>query len=146
VILCCDFSQATRLTIGVLTDLLDRITTRPGEASQGPGLRSCNKSIDGKPLRIASKQFTRVLGTHAESGLFDEPRRAISTISASVGIDDEIQADKTGRFRVDVVPNGKTLGTNAAMAHGDAAHGRSRGSCGKKARNPAGALPAGFGG
>ena len=73
-------------------------------ATQGNGVPMKNKSLDGKPMRIAGKTFSRGFGTHAESMLTILLNGKAKTFTANVGLDDEVNGHNP---EVEFPPRGK---------------------------------------
>lgn len=61
-----------------------------------------NKSVDGKPLTIAGKSFTRGVGTHADSRLDVKLGGIGEQFEAWVGIDDEVTGSDQGKAAASV--------------------------------------------
>src|SRR5579862_2506842 len=60
-----------------------------GQARQGWGEPGIDRSVGGKPLRIAGQRFARGFGTHAPSELDISLKGGAERFTASVGVDDE---------------------------------------------------------
>lgn len=89
-------------------------------ATQGYGVPSKNKSIDGKTLTIAGKTFERGFGSHSESSLTILLDGKATQFTALVGIDDEVAGhDPAAEFVV--YGDGKQLWASGVMRLGDAA-------------------------
>src|SRR2546428_11899077 len=73
----------------------------------------------GKPISIGGKQFTRGVGTHAESKLRVDLGRKASRFFAQVGVDDD--AGGQGSVEFIVIGDGKVLWRSGLLAGGEAA-------------------------
>jgi hypothetical protein len=60
-----------------------------GQARQGWGAPGIDRSVGGKPLRIAGQRFERGFGTHAPCELDLSLKGGAERFTASVGVDDE---------------------------------------------------------
>jgi alpha-galactosidase len=89
-------------------------------ATQGYGVPSKNKSLDGKPMTIAGQVFERGFGTHAVSSLIVVLDGKVNSFSAQVGLDDEVKGQRPA---VEFILNGdgKQLWSSGIMRLGDAA-------------------------
>jgi alpha-galactosidase len=89
-------------------------------ATQGYGMPSKNKSLDGKPLTIAGNTFERGFGSHSESSLTVLLEGKAISFKAQVGIDDEVKGhDPAAEFVV--IGDGKKLWTSGIMRLGNEA-------------------------
>ncbi len=79
-----------------------------------------NHSVNGHPLRVGGKSFSRGLGTHAESTLHLDLRRAARRFTASVGVDDECR-DTPASVEFQLLGDGKLLWRSGVMHGGDPA-------------------------
>lgn len=89
-------------------------------ATQGWGLPMKNKSIDGRPLTIAGKNFERGFGSHSESSLLILLNGNAKSFMAMVGIDDEVAGHQPAAEFI-VIGDGKKLWSSGVMRLGDAA-------------------------
>jgi len=107
------------LEIGVLSaqtvwiDELDLSTV-----TQGYGIPSKNKSLDGHTMTIAGKTFDRGFGTHAESLLTILIEGNATEFNSNVGIDDEVNGHQPAVEFV-VYGDGKKLWSSGVMRLGD---------------------------
>ncbi|MGO9199619.1 MAG: alpha-galactosidase [Limisphaerales bacterium] len=90
------------------------------KATQGWGVSQANKSITGKTLAIAGRQFERGFGTHAEGKLAVIVGGKAERFSAWVGIDDGAGKGR-GSVRFKVSADGKELWNSGVMRGGDRA-------------------------
>jgi alpha-galactosidase len=91
-----------------------------GKTQQGWGTPHANKSVDGKAIKIAGKQFERGLGTHAESILYVDLKGGSSRFTAMVGVDDEVlKGAGSAEFRI--LGDRKVLFQSGVMKPGEAA-------------------------
>lgn len=89
-------------------------------ATQGYGVPMKNKSIDGKTFSIAGKTFERGFGSHSESSLMILLEEKAISLTARVGIDDEVAGhDPAAEFVV--YGDGKKLWASGVMRLGDTA-------------------------
>ena len=89
-------------------------------ATQGYGVPTKNKTIDGKPLTIAGKTFERGFGSHAESSITILLNGEATEFTAQVGIDDEVKGQRPAAEFV-VYGDGKKLWSSGVMHLGDTA-------------------------
>jgi alpha-galactosidase len=89
-------------------------------ATQGYGVPSKNKSLDGHTLTIAGKTFERGFGSHSESSLTILLEGKATIFTAHVGIDDEVKGQRPAAEFV-VYGDGKKLWASGVMRLGDAA-------------------------
>ena len=90
------------------------------EATQGYGVPTKNKSLDGRKLTIAGVTYDRGFGTHAVSSLLVLLDGKATGFSALVGIDDEVSGhDPAVEFQL--MADGKQIWTSGLMKLGDAA-------------------------
>jgi sialate O-acetylesterase len=87
--------------------------------SQGYGKPAVNKSVSGNPLRIGGKIFTNGIGSHAESILTIDLKKAAQRFTAQVGVDDETGGGGTVEFTI--IGDGKTLWSSGIMKGKDPA-------------------------
>lgn len=106
------------LSVNAQTVWLDELDL--STATQGYGVPSKNKSLDGKPMTIAGQIFERGFGTHAVSSLIVILDGKVNSFSAQVGIDDEIKGQRPA---VEFVLNadGNKIWSSGIMRLGDAA-------------------------
>lgn len=88
--------------------------------TQGYGIPSKNKSIDGKTLTIAGKTFDRGFGTHAESLLTILLNGKANEFKANVGIDDEVKGQESAAEFI-VYGDGQKLWYSGVMRPNDEA-------------------------
>ncbi|HEY5911389.1 MAG TPA: NPCBM/NEW2 domain-containing protein [Verrucomicrobiae bacterium] len=87
--------------------------------TQGWGQPQGDKSVTGKPMAIAGKQFEHGLGTHAVSRTRIDLKGGAERFSALVGVDDAA-GDKRASIVFKVVADGKTKFKTGVMRLGDA--------------------------
>ncbi len=90
-----------------------------GTVTQGYGIPSKNKSLDGHTMTIAGKTFDRGFGTHAESLLTILLNGKAKEFKANVGIDDEVKGHQPAAEFV-VYGDGEKLWSSGVMHLGDA--------------------------
>lgn len=78
--------------------MLDTLNLRSFTQDWGQAQR--NKSVDGNPLRVGGKTFSRGVGTHAMSECTIQLHKDALNFSALVGVDDEKDGKGTVRFIV----------------------------------------------
>ena len=88
-------------------------------ATQGFGVPTKNKSVDGRTITIAGKTFERGFGTHAESSLLIQLNGKASLFTAQVGIDDEIK-NQNPAVEFIVYGDKQKLWSSGVMRLGDA--------------------------
>lgn len=86
------------------------------QVRQGWGEPRRNLSVDGNPLSIGGRKFTRGLGTHAQSTLLVDLRGS-RQFEALVGVDDEVK--KQGSVVFEVWAGTRRLWTSPLMRGGD---------------------------
>src|SRR5437763_1985174 len=89
------------------------------QVAQGWGTPQKNRSVDKHPLSIGGKKFEHGFGTHADSKVTMDLDGGAGTLSAFVGVDDEVQEKGTVIFRV--IGDKKTLWESGIMKGGDLA-------------------------
>jgi len=77
-----------------------------------------DQSVDGNPLRVGGRTHDKGLGTHATWALHYDLAAAFETLTASVGIDDEVPADKPVEAVFEVWGDGRQLFRSAPVKHG----------------------------
>ena len=87
---------------------------------QGWGQAQADKSVTGKPISIAGKQFEHGIGTHADSLIRIDLKGGAERFSAMAGVDDAAAKD-TARILFKVVGDGKTLWKAGPMKLGQPA-------------------------
>jgi hypothetical protein len=93
-----------------------------GQARQGWGAPGIDRSVAGKPLRIAGTSFARGFGTHAPSELDLALAGGSERFTASVGIDDEEGATGgNGSVEFIIHGDGSVRWRSGIMHGGDAA-------------------------
>jgi alpha-galactosidase len=90
-------------------------------ATQGWGDPHKNQSVEGHPLTIGGKQFTRGFGTHAVSELPVNLAGGAKSFSASVGVDDEVNGSTVSSVEFIVRGDGKVLWRSDVMKAGEPA-------------------------
>jgi hypothetical protein len=80
-----------------------------------------DRSVDGNPLRVAGQVYERGLGTHATWALHYDLAEAFETLTASVGIDDEVQPEKPVEAVFEVWGDGRQLFRTGPVRSGGAA-------------------------
>ncbi len=70
-------------------ELVGLSTLDLGQGRQGWGAPGIDRSVEGRPLRIAGQRFARGFGTHAPSELDLSLQGGTERFTASVGVDDE---------------------------------------------------------
>lgn len=106
------------LSVNAQTVWLDQLDL--SAATQGYGVPSKNKSLDGKPMTIAGQVFERGFGTHAVSSLTVLLDGKVKSFSAQVGIDDEVKGhDPAADF--ELYADGKKIWSSGTMRLGEAA-------------------------
>ncbi|WP_372776168.1 NPCBM/NEW2 domain-containing protein [Mangrovibacterium sp.] len=88
--------------------------------TQGYGIPSKNKSLDGNTMSIAGKTYNRGFGTHAESLLTILLNGKATEFKAEVGIDDEVKGQRPAAEFI-VNGDGKQLWSSGVMRLGDEA-------------------------
>ncbi|MBN1768225.1 MAG: NPCBM/NEW2 domain-containing protein [Prolixibacteraceae bacterium] len=88
--------------------------------TQGYGVPSKNKSLDGNILTIAGEKFDRGVGTHAESLLTILLNGKATTFNARVGIDDEVKGQQPAAEFI-VMGDGEKLWSSGIMRIGEKA-------------------------
>jgi len=86
--------------------------------TSGWGTPQKDKSVQEKPLCIAGAEFDHGVGTHANSVMHVNLKRACRRFSAQVGVDDEVTNSGSVRFRI--YADGKLLFNSGIMKTGDA--------------------------
>ncbi len=86
----------------------------------GWGTPEVNKSLEGKPLRVAGRTFQRGIGTHAVSTFLLNLDGKASRFVASVGVDDEVDSSRAS-LEFLVVGDRKELWRSGVMRKGDTA-------------------------
>ncbi|MFC1705797.1 glycoside hydrolase [Planctomycetota bacterium] len=100
----------------VWLDTLDLAQVR-----QGWGRPQASKSVQGGPLSLGGRRFTRGLGTHAESGLTLElAGSGARRFEAYVGVDDEVQSGR-GSVEFLVIGDGKVKWRGGVFRSGEPA-------------------------
>ena len=59
-----------------------------------------DKSVDGNPLRVGGQQYDSGIGTHANGELIYDLQGQYQNFTAQVGVDDEVGANGSVRFKV----------------------------------------------
>jgi hypothetical protein len=88
-------------------------------SSTGWGRSRKNKSVDGNPIKIGGKAFTRGVGTHPPGVIRVKLDGKTTKFSAMVGIDAESKKAGTAEFQV--VVNKKVIAKSGIMRGGQAA-------------------------
>jgi alpha-galactosidase len=86
---------------------------------QGWGEPHANKSVDGHPMMLDGKRFEHGVGTHANSTFRIALGGKAERLTATVGVDDEV--DKKGSVVFKVTGDGKTLWESGVLRGGDPA-------------------------
>jgi len=89
-------------------------------ATQGWGVPTKNKSVDGNTLTIAGKAFERGFGSHSESSLTVLLEGKATLFTAQVGVDDEVKGQNPAAEFI-VIGDGNKLWLSGVMRLGDAA-------------------------
>jgi len=89
-------------------------------ATQGWGVPTKNKTVDGNTLTIAGKAFERGFGSHSESSLTVLLEEKATLFTAQVGIDDEVKGQNPAAEFI-VIGDGNKLWLSGVMRLGDAA-------------------------
>ncbi len=90
------------------------------QVRQGWGKAQVDRSVTGKPLLIAGKQFDRGVGTHAPSTIWIELGGGAQRFLASVGVDDAAKA-AAASLTFKVLGDGKTLWQSGVLKRGQPA-------------------------
>jgi alpha-galactosidase len=106
-------SDAPTHTVRLSSLNLDKMTS-------GWGMPQEDKSIQGKPLRIAGTSFDTGVGTHANSMMHVDLKRSCRKFSARVGVDDEVRGS-AGSVCFRVYADSKELFNSGTMKAGDTA-------------------------
>jgi alpha-galactosidase len=88
--------------------------------AQGWGKAQADRSVTGKPLTIAGKEFARGVGTHADSIVRIDLKTGADKFTAMVGVDDQAN-HKNASIRFKVVGDGRTLWKSGVMKLGQSA-------------------------
>lgn len=80
-----------------------------------------DRSIGGRPLRVAGRSFAKGLGTHAASEVRYDLAGAFARFTALVGLDDEATPEKPNEAVFEVWGDGRALWTSGPVRHGEAA-------------------------
>jgi len=121
------FALTLALALAVFTPRLARAETvwlddlNLASATQGFGDPHKNQSVEGHPLTIGGKTFTRGFGTHAESRLRVDLGGGAQSFSASVGVDDEVNGNAASSVEFIVTGDGKTLWKSGVLRAGQPA-------------------------
>ena len=102
---------------GLWLDTLDLSAMTCG--SQRPVARL---SLDGTPLRLGGRTYTRGVGTHAPSDFALDLAGGASRFTASVGIDDKVDAANKGSVVFEVWVDNKRVAQSPPMQRGMAPH------------------------
>ncbi|MDD2257070.1 MAG: NPCBM/NEW2 domain-containing protein [Bacteroidales bacterium] len=86
--------------------------------TQGYGNPGVNKTVEGKPFRIAGKTYERGIGTHAESLLTILTNGKARRFTALVGVDDEVTGNRPA-VAFEVHADGKKRWSSGIMRLGD---------------------------
>ena len=89
-------------------------------ASQDWGNPHKNQSVDGHGLTIGGQSFEHGLGTHANSALYVDLKKAAQTFSAEVGVDGEV-SNPAASVEFIVLGDGKELWRSGVMKAGETA-------------------------
>ena len=103
-------SQAPRH--GLWLDSLDL-----SQVEQAWGEPGAGKSVNKRPLTLHGTTFVHGLGTHAESTLRIELKRAATRFVSMVGVDDEV--GRQGLVGFEVWVNGRKMAASGLMRGGD---------------------------
>ena len=106
------------LSVNAQTVWLDQLDL--SAATQGYGVPTKNKSLDGKPMTIGGQVFERGFGTHAVSSLTVLLDGKAKSFSAQVGIDDEVKGHEPAA-EFELYADGKKIWSSGIMRIGDAA-------------------------
>ena len=90
-------------------------------AVQGYGEPQKNQSLDGHPMAIGGRHFTRGWGTHSEASLRVDLGGGAQSFSASVGVDDEVNGNSASSVEFIVTGDGKPLWQSGVMRANEAA-------------------------
>ncbi|MEO7932633.1 MAG: NPCBM/NEW2 domain-containing protein [Chthoniobacterales bacterium] len=90
------------------------------EVTQGWGTARKNASVDGKPLRIAGRDYARGVGTHAESSVQIQLDGGAYEFAAHVGVDDEVKG-RVSSVEFIVIGDSRELWRSGVMKAGDIA-------------------------
>ena len=88
-------------------------------SSTGWGRSRKNKSVDGRPIKIAGKAFARGVGTHPPGVIRLLLDGKTTKFSAMVGLDDEVGTKGTAEFQI--VVNKKVIAKSGIMKGGQPA-------------------------
>lgn len=110
-ILLCLLSSSNGQTVWL--DALDLSTM-----TQGYGNPGVNKTVEGKPFRVAGKTYERGIGTHAESLLTILTNGKARRFTALVGVDDEVTGNRPA-VEFEVHGDGKKRWSSGIMRLGD---------------------------
>jgi alpha-galactosidase len=91
-----------------------------GAMECGWGSPSARASVDGNPLKVGGRTFSRGVGTHAVSTMLLNLAGAGKRFTASVGLDDEVGGGK-GTIQFTVLGDRKILWESPVMKQGDSA-------------------------
>jgi len=89
-------------------------------ATQGWGVPTKNKTVDGNTLTIAGKSFERGFGSHSESSITVLLEGKATLFTAQVGVDDEVKGQNPAAEFI-VIGDGNKLWLSGVMRLGDAA-------------------------
>lgn len=87
--------------------------------TQGGGVPTKNKSVDGNPLTIGGQTFERGVGTHSVSEIAIQIDGNATLFTAFVGLDDEMLEHKTSAEFI-VIGDGEQLWSSGVVKVGDA--------------------------
>jgi hypothetical protein len=80
-----------------------------------------DRSIDGNPLQVGGRRYGKGLGTHASWELHYDLAGAFATLTASVGIDDEVRAETPVTAVFEVWGDGRRLFRSDPVGRGSPA-------------------------
>jgi alpha-galactosidase len=86
----------------------------------GWGTPQKDKSIQGKPLKIAGRSFDKGVGTHAASLMHVDLKKSCRSFSAYVGVDDEVNGN-VGSVRFRIYGDGRLLFNSGVLKAGEPA-------------------------
>src|SRR5208282_1160191 len=87
-------------------------------AAQGWGDPHKNQSVEGHPLTIGGKSFSRGFGTHAVGELRVKLDGGAQSFSARVGVDDEVNGNVASSVEFIVRGDGRVLWRSGVMRAG----------------------------